>query len=679
MNRGSILLGRSIFSKFGAFRSIGSPYAVRGFRHPAEENCPVPPRPNPAEVLAGPEAASTPTSGEARPRDARRRQELIGATIQCIAEHGLSGTTVARVARRAGLSTGIVNFYFRGKDALLLATLEYVDGQYMLRQRDALLAHPDSPVESLEAMIEAAFDPELCHPDRVAVWAAFWGEARAREDYMRVCAARESELEEQRIEAFAAIAEAGGYTHLETEALGRAFHHLLSSLPESQLGDEGAFDLERARATCRGFLSSIFPAEFSGDRSLPISESRSAPHPGAFETLPTWIYHDPEFFELEKESIFRRHWLMVGHASHVAQSGDYLTADLAGERVFVIRGGDGVLRAFDNVCRHRASRVVQGQTGNCPGQIVCPYHGWRYGFDGTLKGVPEEGSFSGLEKSEVRLPGLDLEEWMGFIFVRFASKGESVADLMAARTEEASHYRFAQMQPLGPIRTLECDFNWKFFVENDSEGYHIPMGHPGLRRLFGDSYEEDFEIGEGTQAYSVLRDRESSVWSERAYQRLLPEVPHLPEDLRRAWVYYGLFPSAVVQACPDVADCYQVVPTGPESCQIQTFRVGLPDSRREMRVARYLSERIIRSVVDEDLALCRFTNEGVKSGRYAGGYLSKLESGVGIFRDELRELIPVARLWDRPARGRVATVNAQLKAGQMQNLVAGRVVGAQNH
>ena len=98
-----------------------------------------------------------------------------------------------------------------------------------------------------------------------------------------------------------------------------------------------------------------------------------------------------------------------------------------------------------------------------------------------------------------------------------------------------------------------------------------------------------------------------------------------------------------------------------------------------MRVARYLSERIIRSVVDEDLALCRFTNEGVKSGRYAGGYLSKLESGVGIFRDELRELIPVASLGDRPARGRVATVNAQLKAGQMQNLVAGRVVGAQNH
>ena len=600
------------------------------------------------------------------PRDARRRQELIGATIECIAEHGLSGTTVARVARCAGLSTGIVNFYFQGKDALLLATLEYVDSQYMLRQREAVLAHGGSPVACLEAMIDAAFDPELCHPHRVAVWAAFWGEARARADYMRVCAAREAELEQQRVEAFAAIATEGGYTHLETDALGRAFHHMLSSLPESLLGERGPFDLEKARATCRGFLRSIFPAEFSG--AAPSLASAPAPsrlrdlETEEFATLPTWIYHDPEFFELEKENIFRRNWLMVGHASHVPGPGDYLTVDLVGERVFVIRGRDGVLRAFDNVCRHRASRVVRGQSGNCSGQIVCPYHGWRYGFDGKLKGVPEEESFPRLEKSDVRLPELDLEEWMGFLFVRFAGDGESVAALMAEKFDEASHYRFSEMQPLGPARTLDCDFNWKLFVENDSEGYHIPMGHPGLRRLFGTSYEEDFEQGEGTQASSQLREQESSVWAERAYQRLLPEVSHLPEGLRRAWMYYGLFPSAVVQACPDVADCYQVLPTGPDSCQLLTFRVGLPDARREMRVARYLSERIIRNVIREDLSLCRLTNEGVKSERYAGGPLSALESGVAIFHDEIRDRIPVAGIQKRPAPGRVTTLNAQLSA-----------------
>ena len=619
----------------------------------------------------GPTSAEAVAEAAPAPRDARRRQQLIDATIECVAEHGLSGATVARVAKRAGLSTGIVNFYFQGKDGLLLATLEYVDGQYMLRQREAVLAHADSPVARLEAMIDAAFDPELCHPHRVAVWAAFWGEARAREDYMRVCAAREAELEEQRVQVFASIAAEGGYSHLEPEALGRAFHHMLSSLPESELGSEDAFDLERARATCRGFLRSIFPAEFSGERAAaqpaPEPEDPAPREADDFDTQPTWIYHDPEFFELEKEAVFRRQWLLVGHASHVPEPGDYLTRDLVGERVFVIRGRDGVLRAFDNVCRHRASPVVKGTSGNCSGQIVCPYHGWRYGFDGKLKGVPEEGSFSGLRKGEVRLPQLDLEEWMGFIFVRFAGEGESVADLMAENEEEATHYRFAEMQPCGPVRVLQCDFNWKLFSENDSEGYHVAVGHPGLRRLFGTSYVEDFERGDGSQAYSTLREQESSAWGERMYQRLLPDVPHLPEQLKRAWVYYGLFPAAVIQVSPDVADCYQVLPTGPDTSEMMTFRVAPPDDRRAMKAARYLSDRITRGVVREDFDFCRWTNAGVRSGRYAGGLLSDYESGVRFFRDRLRELIPVAGLRERPVGRPLATVNAQLRVGANQD------------
>jgi phenylpropionate dioxygenase-like ring-hydroxylating dioxygenase large terminal subunit len=190
------------------------------------------------------------------------------------------------------------------------------------------------------------------------------------------------------------------------------------------------------------------------------------------------------------------------------------------------------------------------------------------------------------------------------------------------------------------------------------------MGHPGLRRLFGNSYVEDFEDRDGTQAYSELREEESSVWSERMYQKLLPEIDHLPPRLRRAWVYYGLFPGAVIQACPDVADCYQVLPSGPESCQLLTFRVALPDDRRAMRAARYLSDRIVRNVVNEDLALCRATGEGVKSGRYLGGYLSELESGVRIFQDKIRALIPVAGVMDRPRPGRVAALNAEIRTGQ---------------
>ena len=617
---------------------------------------PLPPEADPTGSSAPPAAPS---------RDARRRQQLVDATIACIARHGLSKTTVARVAQLAGLSAGIVNFYFLTKDALLLATLEYVDGEYMARQRIALEASRDDPVASLGAMIDAAFDPEICHRDRVAVWSAFWGEAGARRDYMRVCAARDDELEARRVEAFSSIAATGGYAHLETEALGRAFHHLLTSLPEAMLGDPAPFNLERARATCLGFLRSVFPNEFSGaprrPKPTPASGHDDEGEPiAAFDTLPTWVYHDPEFFELEKENILRKNWILLGHASQVKAPGDYLAADLLGEQIFVIRGKDGTLRAFDNVCRHRASRLVKGSAGHCPGAIVCPYHGWRYGLDGALKRVPGKERFANLPESGIRLPELDLEEWMGFVFVRFTREGMSVADQMQPNNDEALHYRFAEMEPLGPTRVLECDFNWKLFVENDSEGYHIAIGHPGLRRLFGSSYVEDFEDRDGTQSYSELRAKESSVWTERMYQKLLPEVEHLPASLKRAWVYYGLFPGAVIQACPDVADCYQILPTGPNTCQLLTFRVALPDARRAMKAARYLSDRIVRNVAKEDFLLCRATDEGVQSGRYLGGYLSELETGVRIFQDKIRGLLPVAGAVEAPARGRVAALNAEL-------------------
>ena len=614
------------------------------------------------------EAPDLPRDRPVQPRDARRRRELIDATIQSIASHGLSGTTVARVARIAGLSTGIVNFYFQAKDALLLATLEYVDAQYMLRQDEASLAAGDDPVRQLETMIDAAFDPEICHPNRVAVWAAFWGEAGARDDYMRICASREADMEARVVAAFESIAAGGDCAHLQPEALGRAFHHLLSSLPESMLGDQGPFDFERAHSTCRGFLRSVFPREFPQDP--PRASATGASRPGSethsqarFASLPGWVYHDPEFFELEKTALFQRHWLLAGHCSHLPKAGDYLTLDIVGERVFVIRGQDGRLRAFDNVCRHRAAQLVHGSSGNCAGNIVCPYHGWRYDSKGELRAVPSEASFVDLKRKEIRLPELELEEWMGFIFVRFGGKSLGVKNIMQEFEEEASFYRFAEMEKSGERTSLHCDFNWKLFVENDAEGYHIETAHPGLRRLFGRNYVEDLGKGEASHAISLLQERESPVWAERLYQRLLPEVNHLPPRLRRAWAYFGAFPTAVIQAAPDTTEAYQILPTGPESCTLTHFRVALPDARREMRAARYLGQRIVRNVMREDLEICRSTNLGMKSGRHIRGPLSALEAGVGIFHEKIRKLIPVAGVSQRPSPGRVRSLNLQLERG----------------
>jgi phenylpropionate dioxygenase-like ring-hydroxylating dioxygenase large terminal subunit/AcrR family transcriptional regulator len=597
------------------------------------------------------------------PRDARRRRELIQATITSIARHGLSHTTVAKVAKIAGLSNGIVNFYFHSKQALLLATLEHVDREFELRQQETLERAGEDPVQLLEAMIEVDFDPEVCDPDRIAVWAAFWGEASGRADYMRVCGTRGAAMEQRIVKLFEKIASDGNYPHLDHAALGRAFYHLLSSLPETMLQDDAPFDFEGAKATLRGFLASVFPAEFSafGPNTSVLntySPTQADPEPEP-KTLPPWVYLDPEFYKLETEYIFRRHWLLAGHVSQAPNTGDYMTLDVAGERALVIRDVDGELRAFHNVCRHRASRVVAGEAGSCHGALVCPYHGWTYGYDGRLQSVPSDQGFDHLDRSRLSLPKVEIEEWMGFIFVRFGGDGPSVATTLQPLAGAAEHFRFAEMKPWGARTSQSCDFNWKMFSEDESEGYYIPNGLSAMGRLFGDTHAES--PAANAQPFAVLQDKESPVWCERAYQRLLPKVAHLGEEYQRAWAYYGIFPTTVFLLTPDLVGAYQVLPDGPERCTIQRFAVALEDNRREMRAARYLNRRISRNIIEEDLEFCTWTDAGVRSSSYQGGVLSGQESGVRKFHERIRQLIPVAGQQDPPPTGRVTAVNDKVR------------------
>jgi phenylpropionate dioxygenase-like ring-hydroxylating dioxygenase large terminal subunit len=381
------------------------------------------------------------------------------------------------------------------------------------------------------------------------------------------------------------------------------------------------------------------------------------------ETLPAWVYRNPEFYELERERIFKRSWLLVGHESQVPNPGDYMTLDAIGERALVIRGKDRVLRAFHNVCRHRASRVVLGEAGGCEGAIVCPYHGWSYDFDGKLRAVSAEKTFSNLDKDRMGLMELELEQWMGIVFVRFAGSGPSVGSTMEEFDDEVRQYRIEDMKPWGrPISLIE-NFNWKFFSENDSEGYHIPKGHPGLRRLFGTTYVDCKTNTRASRSHSTLQERPSSNWVERSYQHFLPEVTHLPENLRRAWIYYGFNPTFSMQLTPDLVDCYQVLPMGPDRCRIEGFSLALDDDRPPMRAARYLNQRLTRQVIKEDIDFCHWTDGGLRTSGYPGGVLSELEFGVRAFQDWIRELLPVANRTEVPPTGMVSALNDGMKGG----------------
>src|SRR3954463_10839750 len=131
-------------------------------------------------------------------------------------------------------------------------------------------------------------------------------------------------------------------------------------------------------------------------------------------SLPAWMYTDQDFFERERRAVFRTAWQVVWHLKDRPEAGDYQTLDFLGEQVLTLRGADGVVRSFHNVCRHRASRLADGSSGNCGHRLVCPYHAWSYGLDGTLRNIPPAQGLEALDKSRHGLVAVEQEIWRGF-------------------------------------------------------------------------------------------------------------------------------------------------------------------------------------------------------------------------------------------------------------------------
>ena len=367
-------------------------------------------------------------------------------------------------------------------------------------------------------------------------------------------------------------------------------------------------------------------------------------------SLPAWTYRDAEFYALEKERVFRPSWQLVCHLSDIPAAGDWHTLDYIGESVIVTRGTDGELRAFTNVCRHRGSRLVDGSHG-CSKKLVCPYHAWTYGLDGRLTGVPESASYPELDKSQSGLAPVELELWNGFIFVRLEDDGgPSVSAMMAPYEAMIAPYRFEELSALGRVTLRPREVNWKNVGDNYSDGLHIPIAHPGLTRLFGKSYGVEAEP-HVDRMWGDMIDRESDNWSERLYQRLLPPVPHLPDEFQRHWHYLKLWPNLAFDIYPDQVDFMQWLPTGPTACLIREISYLLPDDRREMRAARYLNWRINRQVNAEDTVLITRVQQGMESRSFSMGPLSDKEVCLKNFCKRMREIIPEARLEDQPASG----------------------------
>ena len=394
----------------------------------------------------------------------------------------------------------------------------------------------------------------------------------------------------------------------------------------------------------------------TADIALPKDWDRSG--------LPGWAYFSQELFELECETLFKTHWQFVCHVNEAADIGAYVTFDVAGERALVIRGHDGILRAFHNLCRHRGSRIVPEARGVCNKAMVCPYHGWAYNLDGGLRGIANRDSFPPMQAEKWGLKPLEMEIWNGLVFIRFqAGPQPSVAEVLARFDDEIAPYDLANMVPTDSNSMDDLlPVNWKSVRDVDNEGYHVRQAHPGLHQLYGDGYFDEPYVNGTSRSVGTFNEAYGHRWSVRKYREILPEADRLPLHQRRQWIYFGMFPNFVLGLYPDMVISSQEVPQSAE----QTVQRGMCYRRakesREMKAARYLSGRIDRDTAEEDQMLMVWSCEATKSSAYDGVILSDLEYGVKTYHDHLRRLLPVMEQPVPPKPGQMAHVNDTLLA-----------------
>jgi len=340
----------------------------------------------------------------------RQRQRLIDACISALHIHGPSRTTVEKVVALADLSPGIVRFYFDSKDAMLVASLAYLAAEFEERVMMPVSRLMDRPVEALEQLVELYLDPELASPRKVSVWYSFWGEASSRQEYLEICGKKDEAFATLVRELIERLIAQTGQSHLDPDAVALGLMGVLEVLWQGfAFTEEAKIDRAGARRRSFAFLRSVFPGQFARGAGVAPGMRGSAAHAVAVGSLdgdaalPAWAYSDSALLRLERDRLFRPSWQFVGHEADIVKKGDYLTADLAGERVLAVRVGERDIHAFRNSCRRRPHALVSGARGHLPSsKISCDIHGLVYALDGSFRSGDTPGDLVSLE---LALPG----------------------------------------------------------------------------------------------------------------------------------------------------------------------------------------------------------------------------------------------------------------------------------
>ena len=590
-----------------------------------------------------------------------RRKDLIRATIETIYEDGISNVTLNKVASRSDLSPGIVNFYFKSKNNLLLETLTSVIDEY-LQVLKQWLKHADTASQKIDGYIHSCFDKRIFVKHKIAAWYAFRSEFHANKNYRSVLTRVEKYESDLVLNCISELLKQKGQSVENAKVLSKGLQGLTDSIWQQTLMSSTAIDPLSALDQCEHYLACVGLGSDLDRSPSPTTGELS-------DLLPFWTYQDQEFFDLEIEHLFKPSWMLVGHVSEVPKAGDYLTFEGFGERALVVRNKDGKINAFHNICRHRGSTLLVGQ-GRCRQSLTCPFHGWRYDFDGALQFIPGKEGFPHVNPKQISLKPIELEIWQGFIFIRFVAGGASLASELQPIESEISEYRLEELQPYQEPAHYAMDnlealqINWKIYHDIDNEGYHVPIGHPTLQQLYGQSYKDTFVNGIPISK-GHFNKAKGRLWSVDRYRKLMPRFEHLSKQRHNLWLYVGVFPNLVLAFYPEMMEIYMTIPVDLTRTNVIAKCYALPDERRGIEALRYLNRRINVTTASEDYFYMESMQAGLNSSAYPQWTLSDTaETGIRAYHHAIQARLPVAILASRPPQGMLAKVNDELKANE---------------
>jgi choline monooxygenase len=348
-------------------------------------------------------------------------------------------------------------------------------------------------------------------------------------------------------------------------------------------------------------------------------------------TLPASAYFIPETFETEKARLFASTWQLVGHVRQAANPGDYFTFDLIGEPLLIVRGEDRILRGFYNVCRHRAGNPASG-CGNRK-LFRCAYHGWTYRLDGALLVAPE---FDGVEDFDLQDFGLvpvRLEEWSNLIFVNLDPQARPLRECLGELPGQAGKFDFSKMK-FSERRTYEMNCNWKTYIDNYLEGYHVPSVHPALNREINYNAYTVESYTRYVRQWTPIRGAQPGDATPRRYQQ--SGSPHSDDNLTAD--YFWVFPNWMLNCYPDNVSLNIILPLGPERT-LAIFEWYLLESDLGSEAARKAVE-FSDEIQVEDAAICEIVQKNLHSRSYhTGRYSVQQETGVHAFHRMYRELM----------------------------------------